>query len=602
MEKKSSINDVHKVIQKDLVELHKTLSNKLGDRNPFAKFSIGGGFYLWSDSRCQWTQMISASSLEQSIVRAALLETKKNVAAKLGEKTTEALFTIPDDSYIYYSNEGDEIEILITGWGFKKPVRVAGKGDTDKIKKDNPVNISFIYDGQALPNYEFGIQLPKQIKPLKTNTEGVYHFDNLRVQEKFKLVDFVTGQEFLLTVIEGQSQYNYDVTVTSCLNVYAKLDNSPLSGESVEISYNGRSYNLTTDQDGKVSCGLPFYEGELISASMRDQSFNEVINKGGNQFVFQFESPKQIHEADIEVSVIVNDNPVYGKDVTITYAGNTYTGKTNEQGTFLCHVQLEDGEICSINVPEYDPQSRLLEKDKNVFIFEKKDNKEEDEPLPPPMEDPILFNPHIFIQGDNGFIGSKYPIKVTYNGNVYEYVSDENGIVPLPEMEDGKIMKVQDCLNPDNTCEYKLDANQLEYIFHVPYEPNSTAKDIKVTILDINGNPMKCDHVCFQQETPFSEYLANLDADGSTYFAKDSFRLDTDINVSIIGSDKKYDPIVFTLEEDEFEYVLQEKDTKSSWWKILLQILAVLATIIGALMLWPFVEGFVMGMFDIIYN
>lgn len=602
MEKKSSINDVHKVIQKDLVELHKTLSNKLGDRNPFAKFSIGGGFYLWSDSRCQWMQMISASSLEQSIVRTALLETKKSVAGKLGEKTAEALFTIPDDSYIYYSNDGGVIEILITGWGFKKPVRVAGRGDADKIEKDNPINISFLYDGQSLPNYEFGIQLPKQTKSLRTNADGVYHFDNLKVQEKYKLVDFVTGQEFLLTVTEGQSQYNYDVTVKSHLDVDAKLDNSPLYGEEVVISYNGRTYNLTTGQDGKVTFGLPYYEGQMISASMRGQTYNEIITKEGNKILFHFESPKQIHEVDIEVSVIVNDNPVDGKDVTITYAGNTYTGKTNEQGSFLCHVQLEDGEICSINVPEYDPQSRLLEKDKNVFIFEKKDNKEEDEPLQPPIEDPILFNPHILIQGDKGFIGSKYPIKVTYNGKETEYVSDENGIVPLSEMEDGKIMKIQDGLNPGNICEYKLDANQLEYIFHVPYEPNTTDKDIKVTILNVNGNPMKCDHVRFQQETPFSEYLATLDAEGSTYFAKDSFKLDTDIQVSIIGSEKKYDPIVFILEENEFEYVLQEKDTKSSWWKIMIQIFAVLATIIGTLILWPFIEGFVMGMFDVIYN
>ena len=597
MEKKSSINDVHKVIQKDLVELHKTLSSKLGDANPFAKFSIGGGFYLWADTRCQWKQMISASSLEQSIVRAALLETKRNIAGKLGEKTAEALFTIPDDSYIYYSNDGDEIEILITGWGFKKPVRVAGRGDADKIEKDNPVNISFLYDAQSLPNYEFGIQLPKQIKSLRTNADGVYHFDNLKVQEKYKLVDFVTGQEFLLTVTEGQSQYNYDVTVKSHLDIYAKLDNSPLCGEGVVISYNGRTYDLTTGQEGKVSCGLPYYEGLMISASMRGQTYNEIINKEGNQILFQFQSPKQIHETDIEVLVSINGKPQEDKDVTITYAGNTYTGKTNAEGKYVHHVQLEDGEIGTVDVQDFDPQSRLLEKEKNVFVFEK----EEREQLPPEAE-PVLFNPHILIQGDNGFIGSKYPIKVTYNGNDYDYVSDENGIVPLPEMEDGKIMKVQDGLNPDNICEYKLDANQPEYIFHVPYEPNSTAKDIKVTILDINGNPMKCDHVRFQQEAPFSEYLANLDADGSTYFAKDSFKIDTDINVSIIGSEKKYDPIVFTLEENEYEYILQEKETKSSWWKILLQILAVLATIIGALLLWPFIEGFVMGMFDLIYN
>lgn len=598
MEKKSSINDVHKVIQKDLVELHKTLSNKLGNTNPFAKFSIGVGFYLWADTRCQWKQMISASSLEQSIVRAALLESKKNIAEKLGEKTAEVLFTIPDDSYIYYSNDANEIEILITGWGFKKPVRVAGRRDADKIKEDNPVNISFLYDGHSLPNYEFGIQLPKQIKSLRTNADGVYHFDNLKVQEKYRLVDFVTKQEFLLTVTEGQSLYNYDVTVTSYLNIYAKQDNSPLCGEDVVISYNGRTHNITTGQDGKVTCGLPFYEGQMISASMRDQTHNEIINKEGNQILFQFEDPKHIYETDIKVLVHINGKPQEGKDITITYAGNTYTGKTNTEGEFFYHVQLEDSAICAVDVPDFDPQSRLLEREKNIFIFEKK----ESEPLTPSVEQ-VIFTPHIFIQGDNGFIGSKYPIKVTYSGDTSEYVSDENGIVLLPEMEDGKIMKIHDGLNPDNSCEYMLDAKLPEYIFHVPYESNCTAKNIKVTILDVNGNPLKCDYVRFQQETPFYEYLANLDAYGSTYFAKDTFKINPGINlnVSIIDSNKKYNPIVFALEEGEFEYVLQEKESKSSW-KILLQLLAVLAFIIGTLMLWPFIEGFVMGIFDIIYN
>ena len=61
MERKSSVKEVHKVVQKDLSELHKTLSKKLGQENPFAKISIGNGYYLWSDNRCQWNQMVSAN-------------------------------------------------------------------------------------------------------------------------------------------------------------------------------------------------------------------------------------------------------------------------------------------------------------------------------------------------------------------------------------------------------------------------------------------------------------------------------------------------------------------------------------------------------------
>ena len=105
MERKSSVNEVHKVVQKDLSELFKTLSKKLGQDNPFAKISIGNGYYLWSDTRCQWNQMVAASDFERSVVQDALIQTKKDIASLIGSNTAEQLFTIPDDSYIYYNDD-----------------------------------------------------------------------------------------------------------------------------------------------------------------------------------------------------------------------------------------------------------------------------------------------------------------------------------------------------------------------------------------------------------------------------------------------------------------------------------------------------------------
>ena len=589
MEKKSSINDVHKVIQKDLVELYKTLSNKLGSANPFAKFSIGGGFYLWADSRCQWKPMIGASSLEQSLVRAALLDTKERVAQKLGAKAAEQLFTVPDDSYIYYSNDGAEIEILVTGWGFKKPVRVTGKKDVDDINVKNPVNISFLYDGRILENYEFGIKLPTQIKHQTTNAEGIYSFDDLKVNEKVTFVDFTTNQEFLLVVLEGQSQYSYDVTKRSRVDIIARLDASPLAGETVRLSYRGALYDLATGPDGSVSIELPYYEGEIVTASMRDQAQNEVVSHPCNEITFNFVTPKEIVETDIEVSVSIDGAPVEGKDVTINYANNTYTGKTDWNGTLIVRVQIEEGETCVVSVPEFESQSRQLGVSTNQFKFEKESEKKPS----------VFFSPHILIEGDKGFIGSRYPITVTYDGQETEYVSDDSGIVYLPEMEEGKFMQVKDVLNPDNVCEYELDSNQLEYIFHVPYEPQSTDRDIKVTVLDVEGNPMKCDHVRFQQESTNTELLAGLDGVGSTYFGKDTFASDAEIKVTIIGGKKNYDQIVFSLEEGETEYVLQEGNWNTP---VILQILAALAAIVGSILIWPVIKGLIMGVYHLIYN
>lgn len=586
MEKKSSINDVHKVVQKDLVELHKTLSKKLGDYNPFAKFSIGGGFYVWTDSRRKWTQMCSASDLEQSFVRAALFDTKQRISAILGEKTADLLFTTPDDSYIYFSNEGENIEILLTGWAFKKPTRVRGQGDVDEIKRDNPVGISFIYDNQVLCNYEFGIQLPKQIKHLITNYEGVYQFANLKVNEKFAIVDFPTNQHFQLVVVEGQEQYNFDVTVYSRLDISATLGAAPLEGENINVVYHGKSYDVTTGPDGLASLKLPYFENTDIAATVRDMTQHENVNCEGNHMHFHFEPPQVL--TDVEVSVVIDGQPALEHEVEIHYGEDVFEGKTNAEGKYSCQVGLKDGAPCSVSVPGFNPQTKLLTSEKNIFLFEKTS-----EEVPP-----VLFNPHIKIECEDGSIAGNYSIQVLYDSNMKDYTSDEEGIVPLPQMEEGKIMKVFDGLNPENSCEYELDSNQLEYIFRVP---NQNRK-IKVTILDEHEKPFVCDQVNFKQESPSSELTVSLDSNGSTFFEEDTFATNKDLTVSILGSKKKYDPIVFTLDEGEYEYILQEKNSRSSWRMILLQILAVIAILAFALLLWPFIKALSMILFDIIYN
>ena len=261
MERKSSVNEVHKVVQKDLSELFKTLSKKLGQDNPFAKINIGNGYYLWSDTRCQWNQMVAASDFERSVVQDALIQTKKDIASLIGSNTAEQLFTIPDDSYIYYNDDEGEVKILVTGWGFKKPVRVKGGPDEGDLKRNTPVNISFSYDGEKQPMYEFGVQIPTQVKKFKTDKTGQYHFNNL-TQNELLLKDFVTGKDFRLVVEEGREDYDFDVTIYTTLHVKATVDANPVIGEKVSIQYCGKNYEASTDANGSAVIQLPLHDNE----------------------------------------------------------------------------------------------------------------------------------------------------------------------------------------------------------------------------------------------------------------------------------------------------------------------------------------------------
>ncbi len=600
MERKSSIKDVHKYIKQDYPELYKTLCSKLGENNPFAKFSIGAGNYVWSDNRCQWSRMIDASELKQSIIIDSLNQTKADVAAIIGSKTAEALFTTPDNSYIYYNDNNGEVKILVTGWGFKKPVRVVVGPETTTTSHKNPISISFSYDGDRLKNYEFGLRLAKQVKRLSTDSSGLYVFDNLKVGENYVVTDINSSKDFQLNITEGQSLYDFDVTKYSALNISAISDDQPINGERVEILYHGRRYDTTTDGNGHATIQLPLYEGESVTASMRDKNESTRISEsGGNiEFVFKTEKPVEPDKifVNIQVSVMKDSEMLPSQPVTIGYGGVTFEGITDSNGTFSKQLEEIPNEVCTVNTPGFESQSKLLNcNELNKFVFEKTTAKT-------PSKD--VFNPFILVKRENGDVVDNYPIAVEYDENITDFFSNAEGIVALSDFEDGKTMKVIDKNNLDNVADYTLDKEQKEYVFIIPEEEKEETKDIKVMFRDLKGNPVVCSNVIFRQEGK-PELKTQLNADGDTFFKEGIFDVNSPMTVHIIGwsNSEQYPPIPFTLEEDEYEYLLQEKEseTKSTWWKILLEILACLIAIASLWLLWPFFEGFCQGMFESIY-
>lgn len=435
MERKSPIHDIHKVIPKDLGELYKSLETKLGENHPFAKINIGGGFYQWSDNRHLWKQMISASDFKQEIVREVLLEEKRKVAEQIGEKQADILFTIPDDSYIYY-DDSDEIKILLTGWGFKKPVANAGRPDLIDIQTPNPISLSFLYDGEKLANYEFGIQLLKRIKRLSTAEDGVYRFTNLCVGEKFTIKEIQGNREFFLEVVEGKSHYEFDLTEHTFIEVQTLQDGSPLPDQEVKLAYHGNDYALTTDANGIATIQVPLHLDELAVASVNDIASQAVVNRDNNRIVINIDTPKTIIE---------------------------------------------------------EPTTEIEE----------------------PVEEPD---------------------------------------------------------------------NQYQILFR-----------------DYKGNPIKCKEVRFQQSSGL-DISCPLDENGAVTLPANTFDREQDVTTTIIGADRKFDDISFSLDENEYEYLLQEIKQKNKWWLIVLQILLILLAIAACVFLWPYFVDFCHYMFNLIYN
>lgn len=588
MEKKSSVNDIHSLINKDRVRLYKSLNDKLGDQNPFAKFSIGGGFYVWSDAKCQWSQMISAPEQKQNFVRHALMQTRKSISSILGEKSAELLFTVPDDSYIYYNDDADDIRILITGWGFMKPVRISGGSDVDELEMKVPVSISFSIDGRKLPEYEFGLQLPKQLKKEATDSEGLYYFDDLNEGRHLVIVDLNTNRKFDLVVSKGRTHYDFDLS--SMCNVTCKVcaGGKPVCGEIARLIYGGRVFELTTDELGQAVVELSYSPKEEIQVTLRDQVKQDCIKAEGNVFLFDFEEPELPVRTDIVVSAFIDTLPLENKEVCISYGGKEYKGVTDSNGSYTQNVEVLPEQKCEVSVSGFIPEAKVLKREEvNEFVF---------------SETSRSFEPCVIVRNSDEQPVGSYPVVVEYNGHVSDFVTDDNGCVKLQEMTEGRRMKVTDGKHPDNFSIYELKYNEPEYVFYVPDPEPDQEPMIKATFVEPDDSPILCDKVRFCEMETGREYSGIPDEHGSIEFPQVALPVDKVITAEIIESGKDTIRVDFTLDEGESEYVFQRKQEKFKWWRVMLHILAVIAAIAFLIILWVFLEQFSVYIFDLIHK
>ncbi len=586
MERRSQAKDIHKTFRDDLLKVYNNLDKQLGDDNPFAKPSLGAGYYVWADKRREWQCMTGADGIVQDLVRAAYLRVKEDVEGRLGAEVAARLFTIPDDSYIYYDDSDGDIKVLVTGWGFKYPARSNPKPDLSGLKRRNGVSLAFIYDGERLAGYEFGLQLPRQLKRLVTDGEGYYCFADVKTGISFTVKDFASGKEFVVEVVEGKSLYEFDVTRHSTVTIIATYDGAAVAGEGVAVACRGKVHDLLTDSTGRASVILPWHEGETVTATMRGHEQTVVLSADGNDIRFAFETPV----ADIEVSVVEDGKPVPGAAVEVAFAGSAHNGTTGSSGLFAMRLPVTCDDPCTVTVDGYEPKAARLEAGRvNVFRFEK-------------TNVPKSFAPRVLVVDDEGRSVAGYPVSVEHDGVTDDYVTDEGGIVVLPEMQEGRRIKVVDGRDAANSEEHDLDEGHLDYVLHVPSEPEPEPhREVNVTIVGRDGRPLRCDNVRFSQEGR-GEIVAKPDDEGRTHFDEDAFAAGETLTAAITAGGKDYAPVDFTLDEGEYDYLLQERDAKSPWLSMLLQGLLIVAFAAAFYLAWPVLVELFSGTFDNIYH
>lgn len=631
----------------------------------FAQVNVAGPYYTWNASDTEWFLLSSAIPLEGNVVREELERLRKRVRTTLSGRPdiAEKILTVPNDDYVLYRiEEGGNVSLLLTGWGFRNfnkpsggPIKIDPLSD-----KAHPVRISFIIDGQCVPNREFAVITSQKNVPHVTDDNGQFSFgEKVNPGKGIDIMDIPTKKIFHLVVDETRQEYDFDVTESVKINVRVEENGKPTINEEIRIAYAGYNY-LLTNVNGKASKAVTFYMSEVCVVKVREEEKSAFLNIDGyNEFFFEFTSQNENPEEKCFAPIICiketsqkifSDYPILvayegltteyisnedgkvqlpemisGKEIMITdgHDGNNVQAYILDAGQreyiFLisAHEELQekisfspiiciedmDSDVVAnyaisveydgrtteyisngdgrVRLPSIEPgkemtvadghneQAYILDEDQKEYMFQISVHNEE------PKEG-LSFDPIICIEGIDGYIGSKYPVSVEYDGQVSEYVSNEEGKVLLPTMISGKEMTVTDGFDEMNKQVYVLDAEQIEYVFHIPYEPTQIGNDIKVTAKDIQGRPVKCARILFKQGD--KQLLCTLDPDGVTYFGRDSFEYKKMMSAQMTALDRKFPRIDFALEENECEYELQEVKGKQPWWYRLVEVLVFAAT------------------------
>ncbi|MDD7319109.1 MAG: hypothetical protein SOZ80_02385 [Prevotella sp.] len=530
--KKTEIKDLHNSINKDLPSLHKGLEKILGAKNPFAKFHIGNGFYIWTDTNDGWNNMKNASLKEQDSIRETIEELHRSLPQKVGERTAKSLLTFPDESYIHYKDIDGQLKILITGWGFKKPVTKSPKPDNEALKEKQYINLSFSIDGEKQAGYKFRILYDKQERSLVTDSNGLYTIENLKPGKVMVLTDG-NDIDHTVTIAKGQNDYDIDVTTLTTIKTKATQDGQPIVGEEVIIEYRGQSFNAQTDSDGETSTKVTVWDNAEVVAKMRNKEVCQTITREDNVLVFEFKTETKEEPQPEEVE----DKP------------------ENE-------VNTQKGQSDDIDAPKIPPIPDDITK--------------QGDDVPP-------YLPFLKIIGDNDYIGSNHPVSIEHQSRVTEHNAYENGILPLSEMKAGDSIVVTDLNDTSHSEEYILNEEQEEYIFYIPAQEE---QQIVVMMRDVKGVPIVCEKVGFCQKGKETIFV-KLDDNGNAYFKEEELPTNVPIEVTIHGASKNYKPFVFNTEENRYEYLLQEGPSGKSCWSIalLLLIMGILVSIL--ILLWP---------------
>ena len=352
MEIQLNKTDVFCLVNKNYDAVYNLLKTVLSDEEElvFAERKQGAGYFLWRHPDNDWRRLSACEPAEKDMLLSQFEEIRSRVLSKMQGNAVLAslgdkVFSVPDDSYIWYKDDLDGIRFLLSGWGYKYPLATSGGPIVEgtEIDSKQDVRIGFTYCGTMQPQVEFtvGPKASAANKRFLTDDSGMAYVGKLHSGATYAVLFLPFGKTFDLEVREGCGEYIFDVTRKAFLTVVATRDGNPLSGPLCLIRHAGLEYSLPFPETGRVMQSLVLQEEtETVSVSVEGENKEMLLQEGENRLSFDFYSPVEdplppVVYGTPAVRVVAPDGtPKEGYPVTVTFEGTINSYSTDAEGRF----------------------------------------------------------------------------------------------------------------------------------------------------------------------------------------------------------------------------------------------------------------------------
>lgn len=167
--KKVKATDVYQIAKVSYDALFSALKRLLPPEEMiFAESKKGYDQLFWVHPEGGWINYAEADESLQAQIEEAVAQHRERVRALLSSQPNlqvlvDTIFTTPGNDFYYFRlSDSGELQLMLSGWGFRRPVaRSIGHGTVhNTFEKKQRVVISFSSQGKPVPHYEFVLHIP----------------------------------------------------------------------------------------------------------------------------------------------------------------------------------------------------------------------------------------------------------------------------------------------------------------------------------------------------------------------------------------------------------------------------------------------------------